>query len=165
MSEIRVPPMNIERGDARLVRKSEETIEKLEQIATKLAIMGEGLTSQIKLITEDIARRWERQAEEAGQTAGRALKAAWLSVVVAGIALIVSALVPYHIEGMQERAGEAEAGALAEHRKRLEELQVKQLQELKVMAEQQRQLSEQVSKTATMPHATSNAAARRLDRK
>lgn len=130
------PPALHDFGPSPLIRASELTVEKLNSIATQLAALASSEAELLRTITLDVVPRWEEASRAADATSKRALSLSRWSIGIALVALLASALVPYHILKLQDDAAAADRKVDMADRARQESLMREQLDAMRSMRTQ-----------------------------
>lgn len=130
-----VPPTYelLEIGPSPLVRSGEIAAEKLDNIATQLAILAGSEAELLRTITLDVVPKWEDASRAADIASKRALSLAKWSIGIALFALFASAIVPYHILQLQDAAAVADRKVDSEARARVEALMREQLEAMRAL--------------------------------
>lgn len=123
-------------GPSPLVRSSELMVEKLEGIATQLAALASSEAELLRTIALDVVPKWEEASKASDAASKRALMLARWSIGIALIALLASALVPYHILKLQDEAAAADRKVDMADRARQERLMREQLEAMRALPAQ-----------------------------
>lgn len=123
-------------GPSPLIRSSELTVEKLDGIATQLAALASSEAELLRTVTLDVVPKWEEASKASDKAAKRALMLARWSIGIALVALLASALVPYHILKLQDDAAAADRKVDMADRARQESLMREQLDAMRSMRTQ-----------------------------
>ncbi|MDQ0045398.1 hypothetical protein [Variovorax boronicumulans] len=127
-------------GQSPLIRSSELTVEKLDAMATQMAALARCEAELLRTITLDVIPKWEKAGKASDAASKRALMLARWSLGIALVALIASALVPYHILKLQDDAAAEDRKIDTAARARQEGLmrdQVEAIRALRSQSEQQ----------------------------
>ena len=152
------PPYKLpEFGPSPLVRSSEIAVQKLDNIATQLAVLASSESELLRTITLDVVPKWEDASRAADVTAKQALRLSKWSIGIALFALFASAIVPYHILQLQDAAAAADRKMDGEARVRTEALMREQLEAMRALRAQLEQQAAAASRSVGAPRA--NAAA------
>lgn len=134
---LEVPPYKLpDLGPSPLVRSSEIAVQKLDNIATQLAVLASSESELLRTITLDVVPKWEEASKAADIASKRALRLSRWSLGIALFALLASAIVPYHIMQLQNDAAAADRKMDNDARARHETLLRKQLEAVRALGAQ-----------------------------
>jgi hypothetical protein len=142
-----------------LINSGQLTVKKLDGIATQLAALASSEAELLHTITLGIVPKWEEASKASDAASKRALMLARWSLGIALVALLASALVPYHILKLQDDAAAADRKVDMADRKRQEDLMREQLDAIRALRSQLEQQTARVPATSLDPQARASSGA------